>query len=322
MRIRKTKIFVCYRRGDASHQAGRLFDHLIVHFGKGNVFKDVDSMPLGEDFRRILGEKVGECDVLLALVGDDWLSATVSGGARRIDDPADFVRIEIETALGREIPVIPLLVGQAPVPAPESLPPSLRGLAFRHGMPIRPDPDFHRDVERLITGISAMATPRASTKPHAPARPTLTQVVTPAASSTEIRRAFVSWRASMMALGTAAVLAIWAWDTVVCTLSILLSWFLIIPLAAYRWDRWRDARSPGTGRHRSLKMCANVAVSSGMLGLVFGFAMDVREVQGGHRFAHGYFANFLVDLAVGLIAGLVVCVVRRRRRLRVAKGSS
>ncbi len=163
MRLHKTKIFVCYRREDAAHQAGRLFDHLVVRFGKGNVFKDVDSMPLGEDFRRVLGERVGECDVLLALVGDNWLTIAHPAGGRRLDDPTDFVRIEIETALGRDIPVIPLLVGQAPVPPAESLPPSLQGLAYRHGMPIRPDPDFRRDIERLVAGLSGM-TPRPAPK--------------------------------------------------------------------------------------------------------------------------------------------------------------
>src|SRR3954452_7454489 len=104
------KIFFCYRRDDSNPPAGRIFDHLAVHFGKSELFKNVDSMPLGLDFRRVLSEKVAQCDVLLALIGDAWLTAANAKGQRRIDDPADFVRIEIEAALRRNIPVVPVLV--------------------------------------------------------------------------------------------------------------------------------------------------------------------------------------------------------------------
>jgi hypothetical protein len=148
------RIFFCYRRNDSTHQAGRIFDHLGFHFGQNQLFKDVDSMPLGVDFRRVLSEKVGQCDVLLALIGDSWLNATLANGQRRIDDPTDFVRIEIETALKRNIPVVPVLVGHAPVPPAEDLPETLRELAFRHGIYVRPDPDFHHDVTRLVRGIN------------------------------------------------------------------------------------------------------------------------------------------------------------------------
>jgi hypothetical protein len=169
------KIFISYRRQDSNHQAGRLYDHLSAHFGPDQLFKDVDSIELGQDFRRVLAEKVGECDVLLALVGDGWLSAASTAGQRRLDDPTDYVRIEIESALRREIPVIPLLVGQAPVPPPDSLPPSLQDLAYRHGMHIRPDPDFRDDVQRLVRHLSKMTCasarepePRATRAPDPP----------------------------------------------------------------------------------------------------------------------------------------------------------
>src|SRR5260370_34503834 len=147
------KVFCCYRRDDSRHQAGRIFDHLAVYFGKDELFKDVDCMPLGLDFRQVLSEKVAQCDVLLALIGDTWLTAADQSGQRRIDDPCDFVRIEIESALRRNIPVVPVLVGQAPVPRAEDLPVELRELAFRHGLQVRPDPDFPHDLERLVRGI-------------------------------------------------------------------------------------------------------------------------------------------------------------------------
>ncbi len=97
---------------------------------------------------------MAQCDVLLAIIGDTWLSVADAAGGRRLDDPADFVRIEIESALGRNIPVVPVLVGQALVPQPADLPEGLRELAFRHGLAVRADPDFHHDVERLIRGIN------------------------------------------------------------------------------------------------------------------------------------------------------------------------
>jgi hypothetical protein len=148
------KIFCCYRRDDSTHQAGRIFDHLTARFGNDQLFRDVDSMPLGLDFRRVVSEQVAACQVLLAIIGDGWLNASEpKGGGRRLDDPGDLVRIEIESALLRNIPVIPVLVGHTQVPQPGDLPESLRELAFRHGLAVRADPDFHHDVERLIRGI-------------------------------------------------------------------------------------------------------------------------------------------------------------------------
>lgn len=146
-------IFVSYRRSDSADVAGRIYDRLIGKFGKGPIFKDVDSIPLGLDFKEYLDKKVGECDVLLAIIGDRWLNASDSTGKNRLEDPADFVRIEIQSALERGIPVIPLLVRGAQMPSEESLPSSLRKLVYRNGIPIRSDPDFHRDMDRLITAL-------------------------------------------------------------------------------------------------------------------------------------------------------------------------
>jgi formylglycine-generating enzyme required for sulfatase activity len=155
------RVFVSYRRADSQLQADRLCDHLVL-VGHFEVFQDVDSMPPGFDFRRELTKQVAGCDVFLAVVGDAWLAMSGPDGSRRLDDPADFVRIEIEAALARDIPVIPVLVGNAPVPKAAELPESLRELAFRHAVRVRPNPDFRHDVERLIRGIeSGVATLRA-----------------------------------------------------------------------------------------------------------------------------------------------------------------
>ena len=148
-----THIFVSYRRIDSADIAGRIYDRLIGRFEKKSIFKDVDSIPLGLDFKEYLDKQVGECKVLLAVIGDRWLDASNASGKRRLDDPADFVRIEIESALERNIPVIPLLVRGASMPREEDLPPSLRKLVYRNGIPIRPDPDFHRDMDRLIKAL-------------------------------------------------------------------------------------------------------------------------------------------------------------------------
>ena len=105
-----TTIFISYRRQDSGDVTGRIYDRLVQQFGREAIFKDVDSIPLGVDFRISLGDAVGQCNLLLAVIGRRWLSIQNESGARRLDDPRDFVRIEIEAALQRDIPVIPLLV--------------------------------------------------------------------------------------------------------------------------------------------------------------------------------------------------------------------
>ena len=146
-------IFISYRRQDSSDVTGRIYDRLVQHFGKEAIFKDVDSIPLGVDFRKLLGDEVSKCNLLLAVVGRQWLNSQNESDARRLDEPRDFVRVEIEAALQRDIPVIPLLVQGATLPSENDLPPSLQDLSYRNAIDIRPDPDFHHDVDRLIKGI-------------------------------------------------------------------------------------------------------------------------------------------------------------------------
>ena len=148
-----TTIFISYRRQDSGDVTGRIYDRLVQQFGREAIFKDVDSIPLGVDFRVVLDKAVGQCDLLLAVIGRQWLSSQNESGARRLDDQRDFVRIEIEAALRRDIPVIPLLVQGAGMPGENDLPPSLQALVFRNAIPIRPDPDFHHDIDRLLKGV-------------------------------------------------------------------------------------------------------------------------------------------------------------------------
>lgn len=150
-------IFVSYRREDSADVTGRLCDALEREFGAENIFRDVDSIPLGVDFREHLGAAVQRCRVLLAVIGRNW-AGSVEGGSRRIDDPADFVRVEVESAIARGVPVIPLLVGQAAMPKADALPAALAPLAYRNGMSLRPDPDFRNDVARLCRDLRAHLT--------------------------------------------------------------------------------------------------------------------------------------------------------------------
>ena len=96
---------------------------------------------------------VGSCSIFLAVIGNQWVNVRDSDGQRRLDNPGDYVRIEIESALNRRIPLIPLLVQGASMPTENELPLSIKDLAFRNGLPIRSDPDFHKDMDRLIAGL-------------------------------------------------------------------------------------------------------------------------------------------------------------------------
>lgn len=143
-------IFISYRRSDSQDITGRIYEYLENHFGTEVVFRDVYSIPLGDDYRVHLREKAQNCQVVVAVIGPSWLTVTDQEGNRRLDSPDDWVRIEVETALNRDIPVIPLLIGKARVPKEDDLPGVLKPLAYRNAALARPDPDFEHDMERLI----------------------------------------------------------------------------------------------------------------------------------------------------------------------------
>ena len=147
------QIFISYRRDDAAYVTGHINDRLRKEFGEDYVFTDVDRIALGVDFRATLDLMVSDCQILLAVIGGDWLTVKNQDGQLRLQDPADFVRIEIESALKRNIPVIPLLVSGAKMPTQADLPDSLKDFAFRNGTQIRPAPDFHTDIDRLINSL-------------------------------------------------------------------------------------------------------------------------------------------------------------------------
>lgn len=148
-------IFVSYRRQETSGTAGRLADQLVNHFGTSRVFIDVDTIEPGVDWAEAIAVAVEACEVVLAVIGPQWLTATDEQGRRRLDDPDDIVRIEIESALAENVRVIPILVENAVMPRRQELPESLATLARRNAFTIRHE-SFRYDAERLITSVESV----------------------------------------------------------------------------------------------------------------------------------------------------------------------
>jgi len=145
-------IFINYRRDDAPGVAGRLYDHLARKFSRGSLFIDVDAIKPGLDFVKQLDSQVSQCDALLAIIGPHWLTAADSKGKRRLDDTHDYVRIEIAAALKRDIPVIPVLIDGAEMPAEADLPEDLASLARRHALELR-HTRFASDADAVVTAL-------------------------------------------------------------------------------------------------------------------------------------------------------------------------
>jgi len=148
-RPQKGRIFISYRRADSEGYAGRIYDRLAPHFGDDAIFMDVDDIPAGVDFVKYLENEVQSCEVLIALMGKQWLNVEDDHGSRRLDNPNDFVRIEIATALKRDIRVIPVLLGGAQMPNVSDLPENLQSLTRRNGLLVYHH-SFHADTNRLI----------------------------------------------------------------------------------------------------------------------------------------------------------------------------
>ncbi len=146
-------IFINYRRDDAVGHAGRLYDRLAAEFGEENVFRDIDGIDAGEDFVDAINEAIGKCDVLLALIGPRWLTATDGQGNWRLANKNDLVRVEIVTALTRGIRVIPVLLQDTPMPRPDDLPAELRKLSLRNAVEVR-DTQFDADTAGLIADLA------------------------------------------------------------------------------------------------------------------------------------------------------------------------
>ena len=162
------RIFISYRRTDAPGHAGRIYDALARHFGDENVFMDVDDIPPGQSFTQVLDEALAGCDVLLALIGSHWTARGRRLGRRRLDDPDDFVRLEVGGALRRGIVVVPVLVQNAQMPAAAELPPPLAPLAHVQAFELI---DRHwganmRALLAMLGGLDVAALRAARTRPE------------------------------------------------------------------------------------------------------------------------------------------------------------
>ncbi len=153
---RPLNIFVSYRREDSQLHARMLAKELRAAVS-AKVFIDIESVGLGEDFRDAIAREVSACDVALIIIGDDWLDGKTGGTSRRIDDEEDWVRTEVESALERKVPVVPILVEGAKMPGPDKLPDSIRKLAFKNGRELRSDDGWDEDIRKLIAGLPAPA---------------------------------------------------------------------------------------------------------------------------------------------------------------------
>ena len=147
-------IFISYRRDDTEGEAGRLFDDLVRAYGDSSVFMDVAGIQPGIDFRKAIDDNVGGCGVLLAVIGPAWVTITSKDGNRRLDDANDYVRLEIASALKRNIPVIPVLVHDAHMPALDQLPDDLKDLRYRNSVELT-HARWNSDVALLIGALKS-----------------------------------------------------------------------------------------------------------------------------------------------------------------------
>jgi formylglycine-generating enzyme required for sulfatase activity len=176
------QIFISYRREDSAASAGRLFDRLSNYFPSNQIFMDVDSIDLGENFVKTIAGTVGSCDVLIAVIGKGWLTSRDQEGQRRLDNPDDFVRLEIATALKRNIRVIPVLVDGALMPQSRDLPDDLKTLVQRNALLLSHD-RFRTDSERLVAAVKRAleqaAAERLEREPSAAVTPSPPAITTP-----------------------------------------------------------------------------------------------------------------------------------------------
>src|SRR5581483_7771066 len=151
-------IFISYRREDSQQIAGRLFDRLSQRFGKDRVFRDIDAIDPGANFAQVIAERIGDCNAVIALMGETWLNARDAQGRNRLDLPNDFVKAEIGEALAQSKLVIPVLIESAPMPARDALPPEIRALADSNALSIS-DARFDFDIGRLVSVLDKVLPP-------------------------------------------------------------------------------------------------------------------------------------------------------------------
>src|SRR5258708_2050835 len=266
------KISISYRRADSEAMTGRIFDRLIAHYGKEAIFRDIDDIPPGIDFRVHINQTLLKTNILLAIVGPQWLGAASDGSADRIHEETDPVRVEVETALRRRVPLIPVLMGATRMPSSDQLPPSLKDFAFRNAVKVDTGQDFDYHMDRLIRSMDAILEQapksppsretKAPTAPPTPPKPSTAerQAAAAAAALAEPRKKDTGSRAAAPAPDAAAKAASAAKPVA----------FLSTATAP---GDWRGTVWPADQRGRMLRLAiAGAAAVLALVALAFGLS--------------------------------------------------
>ncbi len=151
------KIVLSYRHGDSPGTIGWMYEKLSTRYGEDSVFRDVDNIQPSMDFRKVIGHTLRRADLVLVIIGPKWRGPV--DGKLRIDEINDWVRIEVETALQLDIPIIPVLIEGADMPKVEEVPDSLKDLTYKHAVRVEPGKDFQAHVNRLFDAMDKILSP-------------------------------------------------------------------------------------------------------------------------------------------------------------------
>jgi hypothetical protein len=215
-------IFISYRRADAEGEAGRLYDDLVRLFGAAAIFMDVSDIHPGKDFRQVLTDNVSKCTVLLAIIGPNWTQVTDASGVRRLDQPNDFVRLEVAAALARDIDVIPVLVHGARMPKAADLPENLQNLAYRNSVELthaRWNSEielFSRTLREYVhpkRGFAKRSTPNVIGGENAANKPAVQSAAADPASSGPAKSSF-RFAAGLVLAAAVVVASVWGFVAV------------------------------------------------------------------------------------------------------------
>ncbi|HUY77794.1 MAG TPA: toll/interleukin-1 receptor domain-containing protein, partial [Ktedonobacterales bacterium] len=144
------KIFISYRRDDEPFATKILYDKLAAYFGSDEIFYDIGDIPKGAHFLELIEQSISQCGAAIAIIGSKWLTLTGDDGQPRLSNPNDMVRFELEAALRRKIPILPILINDAKMPHPDAVPQSLREICFLQDHHVHSNDQFDREVSEVI----------------------------------------------------------------------------------------------------------------------------------------------------------------------------
>jgi len=204
-------VFISYRREDSSGFAGRLADDLSEVFGPESIFMDVTGIAPGIDFRKTIEQKVGECAAAVVVIGPSWIGD--ADGAARLQNPTDFVRLEVAAALARDIQVIPVLVDGATMPAAGELPPDVEPIVWRNAVELRHS-RWDADLQVLIGALEKVLPRKTATGPQIATTAPPPGPVTARALPPSSRRLLRTIAASFVVMTIAGIAYLWPSGTV------------------------------------------------------------------------------------------------------------